>query len=220
MSDIHTVEQGEYLASIAKDYGFSDWHTIYDHPDNAELKKMRPNPDILLPGDELFIPDKQLKQESCATEKKHRFQVKVPKAFLKVVLKDGSGRPIKNQPYTLRVGWLTRKGTTDATGLVQQKVPTGIQDALLILDKRKTHLPLKIGHLDPIHDGDGKQAIVSGIQARLNNLGFECGKEDGDSDSDTQEALKRFQETAMGRQNPDGEPDQATLDALRQHHKS
>ncbi len=45
-----TVKQGDYFAKIAKKYGFSDWRTIYNHADNAELKQKRPDPNILHPG--------------------------------------------------------------------------------------------------------------------------------------------------------------------------
>ena len=220
MSDIHTVEQGEYLASIAKDYGFSDWHTIYDHPQNADLKKRRPNPDILFPGDELFIPDKAQKQESCATEKKHRFQVKVPKAWLKIVLKDSEGKPLSNQPYTLNLGCLACNGTTDGVGSLQQKIPIGIEIGQLTLDKLGLTWPLKIGHLDPINDGgDGEDsAITSGLQARLNNLGFHCGDVDGILGPKTIDAIKSFQRSILGRDDPSGEPDKETRDALRSRH--
>jgi len=44
----------------------------------------------------------------------------------------------------------------------------------------------KIGWMDPI-------AEVSGIQARLNNLGFDCGDPDGAPDDDTTSAVKAFQ---------------------------
>src|SRR4249920_494288 len=57
MSTTHTVLQGECLSSIAHDFGFGDWHVIYDHPQNASFKTKRPNPNLIYPGDELFIPD-------------------------------------------------------------------------------------------------------------------------------------------------------------------
>lgn len=220
MADFHTVEQGEYLASIAKDYGFSDWHTIYDHPQNADLKKKRPNPNVLLPGDQLFIPDKDQKQESCPTEKKTRFQVSVPKALLKIVLKDSEGKPIKNQPYTLMIAWLTLTGTTDGAGLLQQKIPVGIDTGKLSLDKLGLNWPLKIGHLDPVHDEGGDDAIVSGLQARLDNLGYHCGDVDGILGPMTTDALRAFQRDALGRMDPDGVADKQTRDALRQQHGS
>src|SRR5882762_866245 len=123
MGEMHTVLQGEYLCSIAQDFGFLDWHTIYDHPKNAEFKKKRPNPNILLPGDQLFIPDKEEKQESCPTEQKHRFQMKTPKALLKIVLKDAMGKPIENQPYTLNLVKQVIRGNTGRDSLVQQEIP-------------------------------------------------------------------------------------------------
>ncbi len=220
MSEIHTVEQGEYLASIAKDFGFSDWHTIYDHPQNADLKKKRPNPNILLPGDQLFIPDKQPKQESCSTEKKHRFQISVPKAWLKIVLKDTEGKALSNQPYTLTVACLTCKGTTDGAGSLQQKIPIGIELGQLTLDKLGLTWPLKIGHLDPIHDESNDSAITSGIQARLNNLGYFCGPVDGQHGPQTTEALRSFQESVLARKDATGEPDKETRDALLKYHGS
>lgn len=222
MAEMHTVEQGEYLASIAKDYGFSDWHTIYDHPENAELKKNRPNPNILFPGDEIFIPDKQPKQESCPTEKKSRFQVKVPKAWLKIVLKDSEGKALANQPYTLTVAWLKFTGTTDGVGSVKQKIPIGIDTAELSLDKLGLTWPLKIGHLDPIFGGDGNDLIVSGVQARLNNLGYDCGDIDGIFGPKTREALQAFQMKELGRSETQatGEADKQTLDALEARYGS
>ena len=217
MSDTHTVEQGEYLASIARDYGFSDWHTIYDHPQNADLKKKRPNPNILFPGDEIFIPGKLLKQESCPTEKQYKFQVRIPKAWLKIVLKDADRKPIKNQPYTLDVAWLTLTGNTGDLGLVQQKIPIGVETGSLKLDKMNLTWNLKIGHLDPIEELD-KNAIISGMQARLNNLGFLCGTIDGILGPRTRGAIRKFQLDVMKRKTSSGEPDHDTQQVLLQQH--
>ena len=220
MSDIHTVEQGEYLASIAKDYGFSDWHTIYDHPQNADLKKKRPNPNVLFPGDQLFIPDKQLKGESCLTEKKTRFKLNVPKAWLRLVLKDQDGKALSNEPYTFTLAWLTFKGSTDGSGSLEQKIPIGIDIGRLTLDKIDLTWDIKIGHLDPVHDQGEDETIVAGLQARLNNLGYNCGDIDGVLGPNTTLALKSFQQLVLGRSDPDGLPDKQTRDALLQRHGS
>jgi hypothetical protein len=47
MSSFHIVQQGEHLSGIAAKFGFSSFRTIWQHPENAELKKLRkdPNPD-------------------------------------------------------------------------------------------------------------------------------------------------------------------------------
>jgi N-acetylmuramoyl-L-alanine amidase len=75
MSSTHTVAQGEYLSGIAKHYGFANHVTIWNHPQNAALKKLRVNPNVLLPGDQAFIPDKAPKQESAPTGRTSRFRL-------------------------------------------------------------------------------------------------------------------------------------------------
>jgi hypothetical protein len=55
--DIHVVKKDETLSSIARTYGFDDWRTIYYHEGNNAFRLKRPDPDVIFPGDELFIPD-------------------------------------------------------------------------------------------------------------------------------------------------------------------
>jgi peptidoglycan hydrolase-like protein with peptidoglycan-binding domain len=65
---------------------------------------------------------------------------------------------------------------------------------------------LRIGHVDPID-------AISGVQARLESLGYACGEPTGQMTDATREALQRFQ---RDRALPvSGEPDAATVDALR-----
>lgn len=220
MSEIHTVKQGEYLSSIALDHGFSDWHTIYDHPNNAELKKKRASPDILLPGDEVFIPDKQEHEESCTTGQTYEFQVTLPKIWLRITLKDETGNAIANEPYKLNIAGRVLDKATDGTGLVQEEIPVGVSRVRLTLKSLGFAWDLYVGHLDPVHDLGGSEAIISGAQARLNNLGFYCGPVDGVLGPKTKDAVKRFQEAVLNRKDPDGELDQDTRDALTLQHSS
>jgi hypothetical protein len=57
MSTEYIVVSGDYLSKIAKRFGFDDWRTIYNHPDNAAFRAKRPNPNLIYPGDRLMIPD-------------------------------------------------------------------------------------------------------------------------------------------------------------------
>ena len=43
---IYTVNPGECLTKIAADHGFGDFKMIYDHPANAEFRKLRPDPHV------------------------------------------------------------------------------------------------------------------------------------------------------------------------------
>jgi hypothetical protein len=47
-----------------------------------------------LPGDTLFIPDKQAKIEECATGRADQFQLGGPKLKLRIVVKDFDDQPV------------------------------------------------------------------------------------------------------------------------------
>ena len=55
----YTVVQGDYVSRIAAQQGFAGYSKIWNHPNNAELKNLRQNPEVLYPGDVLFIPDRE-----------------------------------------------------------------------------------------------------------------------------------------------------------------
>jgi len=84
----HTVAQGECLSSIAAQAGFTV-DTLWNLPQNAQLKQLRKDPNVLYPNDVVFIPDKRLKEIPSATEKRHPFVKKGSAAKLKIRLLDG-----------------------------------------------------------------------------------------------------------------------------------
>jgi hypothetical protein len=67
------VAEGDCIESIAFARGIP-WTRIWDHPENAALKEARRDPNILLPGDRLFVPDPELKNVAAATDKRHKFR--------------------------------------------------------------------------------------------------------------------------------------------------
>lgn len=68
----HVVQSGECLSSIAYLYGFS-WQRLWDDSQNSQLRKGRRTPDVLQPGDEVFVPDRTSRIEQGAVERRHRF---------------------------------------------------------------------------------------------------------------------------------------------------
>lgn len=71
----HTVSSGECISSIAYQHGFF-WETLWNHGKNSALKKKRCDPNILMEGDVVHIPDLTLGDESCASEQEHAFELK------------------------------------------------------------------------------------------------------------------------------------------------
>jgi hypothetical protein len=84
MSMKYIVKQSDCIDSIAHRFGFFP-DTLWKHPANSELKKLRKDPNVLQPGDTVEIPDLQLGEESCVTEEKHTFKRKGVPAKLRLV---------------------------------------------------------------------------------------------------------------------------------------
>jgi hypothetical protein len=185
----HDVQQGETLLGLAAANGLESWKDILDRPENAELKKKRTDPGLLKAGDRVFIPNREMRHEASAVDAKHTFKVSPPKAWIRLAVKDAAGEAYAGKKYELAVAGKTVSGNLPADGLIEQAVPVDTTAGTLtvwIADGISQVWELRIGHMDPADE-------VSGVQARLNNLGFDCGEPDGVEDEETQAAVRAFQ---------------------------
>lgn len=193
MARTHIVKQGECLSSIAKHDKFADWRLLYNHPQNVAFKRDRPNPNLICPGDKLFIPDKECKEVRGETDLRHKFRLKGQKTFLRIMLCDEDGEPFAEKLYRLQIERTIYEGTTAEDGMVEQEIPADAEQGKLTLwfdeafSGEGYTWSLQIGHMDPVEELTGKQA-------RLNNLGFDCGVVDGINGPKTQRAVRAFQE--------------------------
>jgi N-acetylmuramoyl-L-alanine amidase len=215
VSKKHTIVQGEDLPKLAEKYGFGDFRVIYNAPDNSELRRKRPNPNLLFPGDEIVIPDPAGKTQPAKTGGQAAFKADRPDRFLRLVLKNHKHEVLANEAYELRIkSGPTFTGKTDGSGKIEKLLPPRSELAELDVAKR-TYL-LRLGHLNPMRSTPDKG--VSGIQGRLKNLGYYCGPASGEPDRATRIALALFQSdhglTA------DGEPGESTQQKLEQEHGS
>lgn len=181
----YIVASGDSIPSIAKDNGFF-WKTLWNRPENAELKQLRKDPNLLFPGDEVFIPEKELKEEDKAVDQKHKFKRKGEPLKIKMQLKM-LGEPRKNEEYIIDIDGTKTRGTTDGDGKLEHLIPGNSRGGSLSLNGGKEVIPILLGVLDPVEE-------LSGVQQRLNNLGLKAGAEDGQLSDETKSALKDFQE--------------------------
>ena len=213
MSTEHTVKDGEYLSSIAADYGFSSYRSIWDHPQNAALKAQRKNPNVLLPGDILFIPHREAEVVPAATEERHRFQLTVSPLKLRIVVKDENDEPKANTTFRLTVEGKAYTVNTDANGLLVQTILPTVHSGSLFLQAEgsptQIEIPLKIGFLHPVEE-------ISGIQARLNNLGYSAGEIGSGDTAKLRSAIEEFQ-SDQGL-TPDGECSASLQAKLKEVH--
>lgn len=203
----YTVKQGDCISSIAKTHGHF-WKTVWNHPDNADLKAARKDPNVLLPGDKLTIPPISLKQETRQTDMRHKFVRKGEPAKLCLRILEFDN-PRANENYTINIDGSLRSGTTDADGYLKVSIPGNARRAELVLTKDGKTYDFELGGIDPITE-------ISGVQGRLNNLGYGCGLVDNVLGPRTRLALRRFQ--AAKNLPETGEPNQQTRSRLQQEH--
>ncbi len=180
------VRQGESIESMAARCGHLP-KTIWEAPENGELRQKRKDPHVLMPGDRVFVPAVKPKTFTVATGAKHRFVVELPAPRLKLeVMKEGQARA--NMPFVLTIDGKEERGTTDGGGVVDHPLPPRARQGTLTVGEGEeaTVYQLDLRSLDPTSE-------VSGLQGRLRNLGYDVGPTDGDLGGRTKAALCAFQ---------------------------
>lgn len=199
MGTFYTVKPGDYLSKIAAGHGLAGIGKITQDEHNREFFKTR-DPNILYAGDQIYIPDNENKrQEPCETHLKHCFQLVGEKDRIILNFLRDLSQTAPLASYRLKIGDTEYcRSLTDEPyennlnqGLVSEEIPQHESEAelniVLQAEPETTYkYHLQIGYMDPI-------TSVTGIQARLNNLGYECGKIDGVPGPKTEKAVKRFQ---------------------------
>jgi hypothetical protein len=201
----HIVKQGDCISSIAYRYGlFPD--TIWNDPENSELKQKRKDPNVLFPGDVVYVRDKEIKEVSGGTEQRHRFRRKgIPEKL--IIYFKTEDEPRANEAYFLDINGVFSEGQTDGDGKVEIIIPPDAKKGVLSFQDNGDEYELELGNLDPITE-------ISGIQARLYNLSFYDGPTDGKMSDDLKQAILLFQK--QHDLEPTGKLDEATRSKLQE----
>ena len=246
MASQYTVQRGDCILSIAHDHHLP-WEKIWSHPDNADLKSKRKDPNILCEGDVVHIPDPVQKTISVPTGARHRLVVKrqVVKLRLRVVV-DLGPKPAPAPPPA--------PPSADRRNITEEDPPP---DTSPRTDQPRKSLAYKLtidgvtiagttdgdGYIDceiPARAQTGQLVLapgtpdetevtvnlghldpiteVTGVKQRLRNLCFDCGDQTPEENDDLETALRAFQ-TKHGL-SVTGTIDQATRDELSKQHGS
>lgn len=205
MPTSYPVKAGDCIASIAFEHGFFP-DTLWRDPANAALREERGDPNVLVEGDQVTIPDLRPKEVSCATSRTHVFKRRgVPEKFKLQLMR--RGRPRGDLPYRLEVdGAVVAEGRTDARGRIEVYIPPNASSGKLVLGESEEY-ELQLGRL-------AAADTEAGARARLVNLGL---LETADAAAEPYAgALRRFQ---LGSGLPSsGELDAATAAKLVEAH--
>ena len=221
MAGDYTVQEGDCIGSIAFANGFT-WSTLWNDPSNAALKQKRKDPNLLLSGDVVHIPDLRIEQVPCATDQRHSFRLKGVPAKLKIQLlkeemdqnpgqaaanpdgdtsyedpdyrpKQAKNQPRTNVPYLLNIDGTLMSGQSDGSGYIVIPLSPGAREGRLLLNPGTPQ-----EEVYPLQLG-GMDPIdeLAGVQKRLQNLGFASGSDPGGDGGITPEleaALSLFQQ--------------------------
>lgn len=182
----YICKDDDCMASIAVNHGFF-WKSLWNHPDNGNLKEQRKNPNVLLANDIVYIPEKTKRLENGETEQRHKFRRKGIPSRMRIRLLH-YGQPRAGIPYVFRVEQTTIEGQTDDDGCVSLPVPPEAKLGILTLrsdEQEEEVYKLHLGRLDPITE-------ARGVQQRLQNLDIGC-EVTGQLDDQTLQALNSFQ---------------------------
>jgi N-acetylmuramoyl-L-alanine amidase len=239
------VAAGDCISSIAIAHGF-DWETVWNHPQNAKLRSQRSDPNVLRPGDSVFVPEREPKHESGSTQKRHIFRMKGVPARLRLrITNDIAPEKIIQPPKAPPPGTLhVVHGDPEVPPAVVEVKPRANTPFVLDVDGRRQQgttdddgridVPIWPGArqgqltLDPGTPRESTLLLdlghldppdtIEGAKHRLQNLGYGCGNVDDEETAGFRAALRTFQEASGLKVT--GELDAATRAALRERHGS
>lgn len=182
-SGARSVGPNECLDVIAAAEGHRR-ETIWEHPQNTELREKRKNWNVLLPGDRLYIPDRNAKHQKVAVDRPYLVRVfgRSTKLCIRVLEDD---RPQTDVEFSAFLADGTEiRGKTNGDGVAEFRVPLSTVEIVLFVGGR--FYEVDVGGLDPVE-------TTTGLQQRLGNLGFRPGPIDGDLGGRTRAAIGAFQ---------------------------
>jgi hypothetical protein len=163
----YVIRKGDFLLKLAYTFDF-DANTVWNDATNAGLRQIRSDPNILLPGDVLYIPDQVDKEpafKSLVTGGTNTFTSDVPTMTLTHQFAGDDPTTYASKAYTVEeLDDLTGLQTNE-NGVATFPVPLTLETATITFTDTEESFVLAVGEMDPIN-------TISGVFKRLQNLGY------------------------------------------------
>lgn len=215
----YIIGRGEDLRGIAARLGF-DPDEVWNADENRELRERRHSPQVLAPGDVIFVPEAEQEDLAVTAKTTNEYVADVEYLLVRVQLAAGGSRPRGGEPYEVHGLREVITGTADGDGVIEVEVPAHARQVFLHFPDQGTTTRVRLGDLNPEDDDDG-------IRTRLFNLGYLPNDEmmgprlarrqtPDQRRQDLADAVRHFQEEAG--LDATGELDDATRAAIRERH--
>jgi hypothetical protein len=164
----YVIKRQDFLLRLAARFGF-DADRVWQDPSNDDLRALRSDPNILLPGDLLYIPDPPLQpppMTSLTLGSTNTFVASDPPTMtLTHKFLGDDPTTYASKAYTVQELDQLTGLTSNGDGVVTFEVPVTLDTATVVFTDTGESWPLSIGDLDPINS-------LSGIFQRLQHLGY------------------------------------------------
>jgi hypothetical protein len=209
----YVVRQGDYLAKLAHQFGF-DADDVWNDPANGALRELRKTPDVLYPGDVLQLPVAKPESQSLVGGSGNAYAASIPCVEVILVLRDDTGNLLPSEPCEIEGcgppdGPAPPPTSSDGDGKITLAVPVTQREVTIHLPRKNVTLQVLVGDLDPIEE-------TSGVQKRLQNLGYGDWSEADEEDETLAGATRAFQKDAG--LEPTGTLDDELRQALLRRH--
>lgn len=160
----YVVRAGDYLTAIAYARGLRPGD-IWQDSANAGLRQLRGNPEMLAPGDVLYVPVAERKWLPLTVGSTNKFVANPPKVEVHVILNDADGKPYAGKTVHLDPQVTDGDPATTGDGLLKVLVPVTVKVLTATVADDGACFQIRVGNLDP-HD------VPSGTLSRLRQLGY------------------------------------------------
>ena len=239
-----TAQQNDTIASIATAHRVIDWRDTWNenratlnraHPCVLYKKDQDRSPEGRRSNSDVVVIERVPRTVARPTGAEHHFITESPDLYLRFRVLNDRFESIASFTYTLEVDRRRLQGSQDrnsenspsANGVISEKISNRASSARLTIVYKETPTSedttkvyqLAIGKLNPVSAANApNQQCLTGVQARLNNLGYLCGDVDGTIGPLTRLALQRFQRRMLGDAAVTGQSDAATQAKLHEVH--
>jgi hypothetical protein len=210
----YIVRPGDHLAQLAYVHAF-DANEVWSHERNADLRQMGRTPELLAPGDILYLPVKPKEGMAFSAGTSNRYRAQVPTVKVSLAFKDAD-RVLSDEPYEVHglgtdgSDGQTEARKTDADGKIELELPVTTREVSIVFPIQNVAYEVRVGDMDPV-------AELSGVQKRLENLGYlPRDRESASEGAYLQGAIAAFQK--QHGLSPTGTLDQGTTRLLKDEH--
>ena len=180
----YVIRENDYLQRVAFEFDF-DGETVWNDDANADLRQLRPDPNFLLAGDVLYIPDQY--SESPVTHVLAAGSTTTfvatdpPTVTVSVKFVGGDDSTYAGKAYSVQELEDLTGLTTDGDGVASFEAPVTLETATIVFDDSGETLALAIGVLTlrstrcSASSSDSRTSASSAIPTRDPRTSRSCG---------------------------------------------